>query len=105
MLITTMADNGTLHNPMLYRSYADAKKTDFECMLYECENAEDIPGYIERLIERVTLECYYRPGNEEHVYIETGDWEQIRAEFIGMIFIQSNLDIKTTFGLLPKWSL
>ena len=82
-----MADNGTFHNPMLYRSYADAKKTDFECMLYECKNAEDIPGYIERLIERVTLDCYYRPGNEEHVYIETGDWEQIRAEFIGMIFI------------------
>ncbi len=82
-----MADNGTLHNPKLYRSYADAKATDFECALYECKNAEDIPGYIKQITSQVTLECYYRPGNEKHVYVETGDWDRILAEFVGMIII------------------
>ena len=82
-----MEVNGTLHYPELFRSFADAKTTDFECALYECKNAEDIPGYIKSLTDKKTVACYYRPGNQKQVYIETGDWDWILAEFIGMIFI------------------
>ena len=35
----------------------------------------------------MSVECYYRPGNEKHVYVETGNWDKILAEFIGMIFV------------------
>ncbi len=44
-------------------------------------------GYVESLIERETLKCYYRPGNEDHVYVETGDWDSILTEFIILLIL------------------
>ena len=84
-LDTTIVVDGTFHTAQLYHSYADAKATDFECALYECRTARNIPGYVKDLEQRTSVKCYYRPGNEKHVYIETGDWTRILTEFIILI--------------------
>ncbi len=38
-------------------------------------------------MERETLRCCYRPGNEDHVYVETGDWDSILTEFIILLIL------------------
>ena len=87
MLNSTIDIKGILYHPQLYRSYADAKTTDFDCALYECKHAVNIPGYIKRIEARASVHCYYRPGNDNYAYIETRAQEWSQAEFIGMIFV------------------
>ncbi len=86
-LNTTIVINGTVHTPQLYRSYTDAKVTDYECALYECKTAGNIPGCIKELEGRLNIECYYRLGNERHVYIETVDGTRILTQFIIVIIL------------------
>ncbi len=85
VLRTDMVDNGTQHDPILYQSYAVAKETHFKCSLYECHRETRIFSSAQKLKTMGTTECYFRPGNLEHVYIETGNWNCILTEFVLLI--------------------
>ncbi len=103
IITVSMMDNGTVHFPTLYRSYADAKATNFQCALKECRGAAGIPDYVQSITSQSSLECYYRPGNVDRVYVESGDWNHILSQFIVLIIftvIGGIFDLVIILGIL-----
>ncbi len=102
-LNASMIVNGTEHRPKLFRSYADAKATDFQCALKECRGASGIRGYVKSMMSKSSFECYYRPDNVNHVYVESGDWNQILTQFIVLIIftvVGGIFDLVIILGIL-----
>ena len=72
-------ENSTTYYPSLFNSYTDAKP-DFKCVAPHCMGG--ISDYAESLVTKGTMECYYRPGKENHAYLETGDGDAIRKKYM-----------------------
>ncbi len=70
----------------VYQSYAEAKKTEYQCIMHGCKKTSAISDYVHKLEEKFHVECYYHPDDKEIVYLETGDWNQILTEF-GIVLI------------------
>ena len=67
---TIESDTG-ITSTSVYRSYPDAKTTDFKCALYECELSYIIQSFIKELKGKNSSDCYYKNDDLEIVYIQT----------------------------------
>ncbi len=83
----------TNHCFSVHRSFVDAKETNYECSIYECQYAADILPYISNLEKRHMMECYYNPDHPDRAFLETGSWNQILALLV-------TFSIFTAFGII-----
>ena len=80
------------HYSLLHLSYADARTTGYKCGVYGqngltgCPHPDVVTNHVHSLTQKDKLECYYRPDNEHHVYIETGNGWAILLEFLCVSF-------------------
>ena len=81
----TIMAKGNLYQMSLFRSYADAKASDFKCAIHECRDREGVRDYIQNFENKSTFTCYYNPANIHHAHAETGDKTQILTVFVLLI--------------------
>ena len=81
----TISVKTNFYRVSLFRAYADAKGSGFECAVYECRDREGISDYIQNLGDKTHFDCYYNPTNTNHAYAETGDKTKILTIFILLI--------------------
>ena len=83
--------NSTVRNAQLYRSYKDARETDFECSAYECEHSGRIFEYKNDTENAGSFKCHYNPNKPQYVYKDVTESEDIVPNVIflvlGLIFI------------------
>ena len=80
--------NGTMSKARLFRSYRDAKKTDFECTAYECQYSERILDFKEDIESMKTFKCHYDPDQLEYVYRDDASLSSVIIYFVvGILLI------------------
>ncbi len=82
---TILSDNGVI-STSVYRSYPDAKTTDFKCALYECEMSYTIQTFINDLKQKNSSDCYYKKDILKTVYIETEAHSNVEVMLALFIF-------------------
>ena len=55
-------------NAELYRSYKDARETDFECSAHECEHSGRISAFKNDTENVGSFNCHYNPNKQQYVY-------------------------------------
>ena len=83
--------NSTVVNAELFRSFKDARETDFECSAYECEHSERIFDYKNDTENAGSFKCHYNPNKPHFVYKDVAKRLDIVTNVIflilGLIFI------------------
>ena len=64
-------ENKSMVKAQLFRSFRDAKHTDYQCAVYECQHSGKILTYGENLKKMDNVKCFTNPNKPQYVYMES----------------------------------
>ena len=85
--VTFEDTDGTIQNAHLFRSYRDAKRTDFECTAYECQFSGRILDFKEDMESVDTFSCHFNPSQPEYVYRDDASLGPVVIYFVAGILL------------------
>ena len=71
VLVSYEYGNKSTMNAQLFRSFRDAKHTDYQCAAYECQDSGDILTYGENLKKMDNIKCFTNPNHPQYVYMQS----------------------------------
>ena len=71
VLVSYEDGNKPMMDAQLFRSFRDAKRTDYQCAAYECEHSGDVVEYGENLKKMDSIKCFTNPNQPQYVYMQS----------------------------------
>ena len=70
-MVSYVDGNKSMINAQLFRSFRDAKHTDYQCAAYKCQHSGDILTYGESLKKIYSIKCFVNPNKPHYVYTDS----------------------------------